>query len=691
MKNINQILNVNLSEISVKKKRMAAVMIAIIFAVLMVFLLINYFISRNLITGIIEHNYMEIATKQSEYIENWMEMRVEHIERTARSQAIIAAANQTFATGRPVPALKAFIDEITLDEGIYNGIVVIDRRGDICYATGPQWAALALKELYKEIKGTDDIFIGRALIQISEKKRSISQPISYPVYAMPGEWGRITGYVVAFVNMEILQDSISMIDLGEGGNAYLVEKDGRVIASSGGFEYKNPGKGYRLLNPSKGKLLDSIATSVKTGHQGSAWYTSHLDTSVIGIWKWYSYFEWVFLIEVDKGRALSPVNKMAVFYLLSGIIFFIATLFIAYLYIGNIITPMNKIIGTIRQISTGDLNVRTGIDYKSEIGDIGNGLDRYLDTMSSIAKTVKDIAHKLAASSDEISSSSDTFTENVQKQAASAEEIMSTVEELSSGLENVSDGTKDQFTSLTALADRMKELSDTINDMGMKVKDGLNLTHQISTKAKSGGESLTVMNQSMSTIGTRTQEMTNIIEIINGISEQVNLLSLNAAIEAARAGDAGRGFAVVADEISKLADQTAMSLKDIDNLIRVNNEEIRTGLSNVSNTVNVISDIIVGVETISTMMNAINQGMETQLATNEVVNQESEKVKTRANEIRTATEEQKIAAEEIVKAISYINELSQKNAASSEEMAANAGELSGIAATLSERVSFFKV
>ena len=81
------------------------------------------------------------------------------------------------------------------------------------------------------------------------------------------------------------------------------------------------------------------------------------------------------------------------------------------------------------------------------------------------------------------------------------------------------------------------------------------------------------MNVSITNITESSQQVTDIISIIDDISDKINLLSLNAAIEAARAGEAGRGFAVVADEISKLADQTAASINDIDSLIRKNNNE----------------------------------------------------------------------------------------------------------------------
>ncbi len=691
MEFVQKIFNLKVPGFRLKKQNTYVIMGGIILAVLMVFMAINYAINQRLISSLTKRTYMEIATKQFEFIEEWMELRVENTEKIAGAPDVIAALNLTAATGRAAPLAKDYINGIMLDQGVYSGIVLLGRGGKVCHATSALWADIAVKRINNEIRNSDDVHIAAPVILTGTKNRSVSQPISYPVYQLPGERGAITGHVVTFINMAILEDSISMINLGEGGHAYLSDRDGRLILSSGQFEYRNGDGGFILADPESGKPVDGVSRCVADKTAGSGEYTGHLGNTVIGIWKWYSYFEWVFLIEVDRRHALSSVRAMVAFYLVSALIFMAVIALVVYYAFGKTMKPINRIIATIRKMSTGDLMVRTGIDKKSEIGDIGESLDQFLDEISGIVKNMMDISMQLASAASEMSASSGFFTENVQKQAASAEEIMSTVEELSSGLESVSDGANDQFTSLSALVERMHELSDTINGMGIRVKEGLGLTGQISEKAQSGGASLNAMNLSMSSLGKRSEEMTNIIEIINGISEQVNLLALNAAIEAARAGDAGRGFAVVADEIGKLADQTASSLKEIDSLVRGNKDEIRKGIDSASTAGRVMSDIIEGVETIARMMDLIFQNMEKQLSSNEIVNTEAGKVQEMANTIRAATDEQKIAAEEIVKAVSYINELSQKNSASSEEMSANAEELSAIAESLSSRVAFFKV
>ncbi len=151
------------------------------------------------------------------------------------------------------------------------------------------------------------------------------------------------------------------------------------------------------------------------------------------------------------------------------------------------------------------------------------------------------------------------------------------------------------------------------------------------------------------------------------------------------------GFAVVADEISKLADQTASSINDINMLSRENADEITNGMKNVLDTVKSISRIIEGVKSIDGKMNLLNSNMEKQQLTKELVNRSSQELHIRSEEVKTATDEQKNAVAEVKKSITNINDLTQSSAAGVEEMSANATRLASMADLLKDRISIFNV
>lgn len=217
------------------------------------------------------------------------------------------------------------------------------------------------------------------------------------------------------------------------------------------------------------------------------------------------------------------------------------------------------------------------------------------------------------------------------------------------------------------------------------------ISNEISGIAKSSGESLNAMTDSMSNILESSKEMTGIVDIINDISEQINLLSLNAAIEAARAGEAGRGFAVVADEISKLADQTASSIREIDKFIHQNKLQIDRGQASVTSAGVTIGEVIKKVNRITEMMARFSSMMINQLKENEAVNTEALSMRKRSEEMKTATEEQKNAINEIVRSITSINDGTQANAAGAKEVAVMVDKLSVMAENLRMDVDFFKV
>jgi methyl-accepting chemotaxis protein len=317
--------------------------------------------------------------------------------------------------------------------------------------------------------------------------------------------------------------------------------------------------------------------------------------------------------------------------------------------------------------------------------------EQQLQVNKQLLASLISVSQKLDASSNQLSSGSDTFSDNLQRQAASIEEISATMEEISAGSEKVSNSTENQHNSMERLSSRIAELAAVTKSLSSRIGEANRKILGITENARTGQKYVTSMNQRMEGINAASLEMAGILGMINDISDQINLLSLNAAIEAARAGDAGRGFAVVADEIGKLADQTSSSVGDIDRLIKMTGDEIQGGLSVVGETVGAIGEIINGVENINAMITEISREMESQASSSQVVITESEESKRISDEIRGAAEEQKNAAGEITGSIGYINEIAQANAGSAEEISTNSDEIAAMSHEIKEKIDSFKL
>ena len=342
---------------------------------------------------------------------------------------------------------------------------------------------------------------------------------------------------------------------------------------------------------------------------------------------------------------------------------------------GRIVKPLRKIADG---ISDGDLNTVLTTELEDEVGLLVGRFNAFTGSIKDIVIEIKDTTSKLAESSEELSSLSESFAGQSDEQNRYSAEVSRTVADITHEVETIASQIDVEFEKMNHLIDILNTLSDIIERLDKSASGALDTISRISGRAKDGESSLRRM-------------LNEIVTMINSISDNINLLSLNAAIEAARAGNAGRGFAVVADEISKLADATSRSINRISSIITDNDKELKEGFGHVENTVKNIEAILEGFTGVRQWIEEFSSQIKDQIGTKESIQVEVREIRDMSDMIRKTTRDQKDSVQEINKLMESINEGTEAISAGSEELATGAGEVTSMAEGLREKVAVFKV
>lgn len=326
--------------------------------------------------------------------------------------------------------------------------------------------------------------------------------------------------------------------------------------------------------------------------------------------------------------------------------------------------------------------------------DIGKFSANFSSIISEIRKTIHsltEISGELSTAMEEQSAASTTLSDNSQTQAEMQHNLMTAITRNAESLGKASSHVDTLTSTFDSLLGRIEALSETINSVSEQSRKVIALSSSISSEIMLSEDSLRSSVEVMKRIGQTSEEMKSIIAIINDISDRINLLSLNASIESARAGDAGRGFAVVSEEISKLADQTGASMKNIDNLIRLSSEEIHKGGMSISATVENMNCMINDISSITSMIQSMYEHMNKQVSVNSDVTREAESVKTITTDISGIISDHRQSFVEMQKSILDIGEAGISNASASQQLSATAQEIRKMVESLRETVRFFRV
>jgi methyl-accepting chemotaxis protein len=255
-----------------------------------------------------------------------------------------------------------------------------------------------------------------------------------------------------------------------------------------------------------------------------------------------------------------------------------------------------------------------------------------------------------------------------------------------SGVEQVFEVVHEQHTKLMKVLGKIQELSSITAEIGKEIRIVSSSTEEITSMAGRGTGILDQLSAGMKRISDSSRVMENIVTILTDIADKINLLSLNASIEAARAGVSGRGFAVVASEISRLGAMTQSSMSEIEKHIQATRADISAGLASVESTVDAFTTIIKTINSIIGEINGISTKTMTQQEINGVVNSESENLRSTAESIKDMMEMQQTALNEIIKSITSINEITQTYVEGSRRLQSDAKEVEHLAEVLKEEV-----
>jgi len=316
-------------------------------------------------------------------------------------------------------------------------------------------------------------------------------------------------------------------------------------------------------------------------------------------------------------------------------------------------------------------------------------MDTDLNKTNRLLTELQNISNHLSSSTKEMSDTTLTLAENATKQSAMEIQITEGSTENSEVIFRIAENTKRQSETFTQLSAGVRELSDSIDDLSVQAGRANSMTDSIQNRISESVDALKRSGIIMDSVKTVSTQMTNIMEQINDISDKINLLSLNAAIESARAGEAGRGFAVVADEISKLADHTTQNIKEIGELIRSNNNGIQSGVESIDLANGLIEKIVTETVTIKELIQDIAEYMNLQKKYNAKVIEESESMRGISLEIAESIDSCRNSSSQIAYSLETLSTVGQDNSSASEELAASAEEIAGIADSMKKLTENF--
>jgi methyl-accepting chemotaxis protein WspA len=639
---------------------------------LAIILYLNYTISRKSLTEVLRDHLVVIANDKVKQIAAFASERNKDVTALAAMPDILRTVQQlenpqAGVSGESVmQEMRPFFTTYAHTYG-YEDLILISNPGKILFCLACE--ELAGKSLNEgPLRNTElaEVFDrAKTLLETEfsdfeykEQNRTAAAYIAAPLF----NEGIIRGVIALRMNnrliSNIVEDYTGLGSTGETVVATLSANDVLLVAPSR-HEANAAFKRRVLINT--GEPIVKAAQ----GMRGDGILSDYRGEEVMAVWRYLPYFRWGMVVKMDTAEFFAPLYYQRNVMLLFGALVLLFVLLLALTVAASLSRPVMKLTEVAQTVSAGDLTTKMieTDGAQDEVSILTRGFSSMTSNLLRLIRGVKQSGGEVTSSSHQIAAAARQLEATVTEQAASTNEVVATSKQISSTSQQLVRTITDVAEEGVKTTRLVESGRSGLNEMELAMQKLVEATASITEK-------LQILNEKAGGIST-------VVTTINRVADQTNLLSLNAAIEAEKAGDAGLGFAVVASEIRRLADQTGYATMDIEQIVKEMQTAVGAGVTAVQAFTKEVHKGVQKVQNVSHELSGIIEQVQA--------------LTPRYEQVRDGILSQSLAAEQISEAMVHLSDAAQYTAESVRSLNRITTQLNSASSHLQQEVERFKV